>query len=70
MNFTILKKDGCWIEELKNLNDFSGELSIKNLENVKSLEEAENARLHLKKGIHKLCLMWSKSKHNVNYDIL
>lgn len=69
LQFTVLRKDGCQIEELRNLNNLCGELSIENLENVATLDEAKGARLHLKTGIHKLSLVWSKNEPNANFDI-
>ncbi|KAF3948290.1 hypothetical protein CMV_025693 [Castanea mollissima] len=69
LQFTVLRKDGCQIGELRNLNDLCGELSIENLENVATLDEAKGARLHLKTGIHKLSLVWSGNEPNANFDI-
>ena len=69
LQFTVLRKDGCHIGELRNLNNLRGELSIENLENVATLDEAKGARLHLKTGIHKLSLVWSKNERNTNFDI-
>ncbi|GMY38358.1 putative disease resistance RPP13-like protein 1 [Fagus crenata] len=68
--FLEVRNDGSQIAELRDLNDLCGQLSIKKLENVASLEEAEEARLHLKQGIHKLCLWWSANYLKVNYDII
>nr|POE97114.1 putative disease resistance protein rga3 [Quercus suber] len=69
LQFTVLRKDGCQIGELRNLNNLRGELSIENLENVATLDEAKGARLHLKIGIHKLSLVWSVNEPNANFDI-
>ena len=70
LQFTVLRKDGCQIIELRNLNNLCGELSIENLENAATLDEAKGARLHLKTGIHKLSLVWSENNPNANFDIV
>ncbi|KAM4113336.1 hypothetical protein ACJW30_05G212800 [Castanea mollissima] len=62
LQFTVLTKDGCQIGELRNLNNLCGELSIENLENVATLDEAKGARVHLKTDIYKLSLVWSENE--------
>nr|XP_023923237.1 putative disease resistance protein RGA4 [Quercus suber] len=68
LQFTVLRKDGCQIGEPRNLNNLRGELSIENLENVATLDEAKGAS-PLKTGIHKESLVWSKNEPNANFDI-
>ncbi|RHN56572.1 putative P-loop containing nucleoside triphosphate hydrolase, leucine-rich repeat domain, L [Medicago truncatula] len=48
---------GNSLTELRDLN-LSGKLSIKGLNNVASLSEAEAAKLMDKKDLHELCLSW------------
>ena len=74
--FFIVGQDaGHWIEELGCLNQLSGELDIKNLENVKDQEKARSANLEEKKKlkIHKLRYFWSRHRednHHNNEEVL
>ncbi|KAH7676426.1 RNI-like protein [Dioscorea alata] len=58
-NFTVLNKEGHRIEELKNMKQLRGKLSISQLENVHTKDEALEAKLNEKEHIEKLMLEWS-----------
>ena len=49
------------INQLKNMNNLEGTISITNLENVKSKEEAEEAKLCEKPNLKKIELEWTKN---------
>ncbi|KAK4396884.1 putative disease resistance protein RGA4 [Sesamum angolense] len=55
-------ENGRRIEELGYLEHLTGELEIRNLEHVNDQEEAARACLAKKPNIHKLVLIWSKSR--------
>ncbi|KAJ4847528.1 hypothetical protein Tsubulata_003952 [Turnera subulata] len=57
--FIVGKEDGHGIEELRVLN-LEGELSIKDLQNVKYSANARSANLMLKKNLLSLQLFWGK----------
>ncbi|CAK7353324.1 unnamed protein product [Dovyalis caffra] len=59
-NFVISKRNGCGVEELKNMVDLRGTLGISKLENVTSASNAKEADLKSKHRIHKLTLQWSE----------
>ncbi|KMT16774.1 hypothetical protein BVRB_2g042600 [Beta vulgaris subsp. vulgaris] len=56
--FVLAAERGSRIRELSNLLQLNGELSISGLENVTSVEDAQKAQLHEKKGLDKLHLGW------------
>ncbi|KAF5193592.1 Exocyst complex component exo70e2 [Thalictrum thalictroides] len=58
--FVVGKQNGCRINELKNLANLRGTLSILRLENATSLEEAKEAALDKKKYLDKLDLHWTE----------
>ncbi|KAH7658834.1 P-loop containing nucleoside triphosphate hydrolase protein [Dioscorea alata] len=57
--FSIEKKEGHKIGELKKLNKLQGELHISNLQNVCRSKEAAAAKLKKKTCLHKLYLEWN-----------
>ena len=56
--YIVSLEKGNSLTELRNLN-LGGKLSIKGLEDVGSLSEAQAANLMGKKDLHELCLSWS-----------
>ncbi|KAL5540438.1 hypothetical protein UlMin_044954 [Ulmus minor] len=56
--FVVGKDDGANIAELKELPNLRGELGIKNLQNVKKVEDALQAKLMDKKYLEELELEW------------
>ncbi|XVF71539.1 hypothetical protein PTKIN_Ptkin12aG0046000 [Pterospermum kingtungense] len=56
--FIVGKDGGCCIEELKGMA-LEGELCIKQLDNVKSLTDAQSANLVMKRNLRLLRLSWS-----------
>ncbi|KAL1060926.1 hypothetical protein V6Z11_D06G013600 [Gossypium hirsutum] len=60
--FILGKKDGCGIDELKELA-LEGELSIKGLTNVKSAMEAKMANLIKKHNLRSLSLSWQGNRN-------
>ncbi|MED6159046.1 hypothetical protein PIB30_038741 [Stylosanthes scabra] len=72
-DFAVIRQNGCRITELKDLNNLHGKLCIRQLENVKSSDEAQQARLYLKKHLTWLRLCWSESgilDVDVNFDVI
>ncbi|KAK9997565.1 hypothetical protein SO802_022251 [Lithocarpus litseifolius] len=69
LSFFIVGQDaGHWIKELGCLNQLSGELDIKNLENVRDQEEARSANLEKKLKIHKLRYFWSRHREDNHHN--
>ena len=67
--FFIVGQDaGDSIEELGSLYQLSGELDIKNLENVRDQEEARRANLENKLNIHKLRYYWSRHREDNHHN--
>ncbi|GMY05123.1 putative disease resistance protein RGA1 [Fagus crenata] len=58
--FIVGKDDGYQISELKGLN-LRGKLCIKDLDNVRNLEEAKNVNLIGKQNLHSLSLVWQSN---------
>ncbi|GFQ00720.1 putative disease resistance protein rga1 [Phtheirospermum japonicum] len=56
------------LDELGSLNNLRGRLEIRNLENVREISEAKDAKLG-QKNIHHLGLSWSQNADNC-YDVL
>ncbi|RYR18316.1 hypothetical protein Ahy_B03g062931 [Arachis hypogaea] len=72
-DFVVNRQNGCKIIELKDLNNLRGKLCIRQLENVTSCDEAQQARLYLKKHLTWLRLCWSESDIldvDVNFDVI
>ncbi|KAF9664019.1 hypothetical protein SADUNF_Sadunf17G0112600 [Salix dunnii] len=56
--FIVGKEGGHHIGELQRLNHIGGELSIKDLDNVQGLADAQNANLARKTSLQSLSLSW------------
>jgi len=56
--FTVRKASGYEIQQLEHLDNLRGTLEIKGLENVRSKEEARQAKLGKKVHLRKLKLQW------------
>ncbi|CAL4972408.1 unnamed protein product [Urochloa decumbens] len=61
IEFHVKRENGHTLEELKDMKNLHGLLHIKNLENVRSNEEACNAQLSDKKYLKILKLEWSSA---------
>ncbi|KAL7611991.1 hypothetical protein Lser_V15G05585 [Lactuca serriola] len=59
-SFTVLRRKGHGIEELRHLNNITGKLCISNLENVRSKEDAVKADLSRKKILYNIEFCWSE----------
>ncbi|KAJ4795582.1 LRR and NB-ARC domains-containing disease resistance protein [Rhynchospora pubera] len=72
--FHVKTRKGFELKQLEHLRGLSGSLSINGLQNVASKEEAWQAKLSEKKGIHKICFSWcyeSKSSlRDIDVEIL
>ncbi|CDP03428.1 unnamed protein product [Coffea canephora] len=66
--FNIGEERGQQIGELRNLKNLSGQLELRNLELVKSKEEAESANLIGKPNIDELRLLWNEIDNSRNND--
>ncbi|KAK5787271.1 hypothetical protein PVK06_041924 [Gossypium arboreum] len=58
-NFIIGEGDGCHIRDLKYLSNLKGDFRLSGLENVNG-EDAGEAKLNEKQGIHRLVLEWGR----------
>ncbi|CAD6268089.1 unnamed protein product [Miscanthus lutarioriparius] len=74
LNFSVMKKQGFELRQLKDLNKLEGRLQISNLENVESKEEAVQASLADKERLTTLELCWghdtSCSPEEVEAEVL
>ncbi|KAK1295126.1 hypothetical protein QJS10_CPA16g00313 [Acorus calamus] len=57
--FLVGEDIGCGVSELKYLAELRGQLCIKNLQTVKSMEDAKMAYLEHKQHLHRLELQWN-----------
>ncbi|XP_072958249.1 putative disease resistance protein RGA3 isoform X1 [Typha angustifolia] len=57
--FEVLKQRGHMIEELKDMKQLSGSLTIRSLENIDNKEDAREAKLNNKEYLDELILLWS-----------
>ncbi|XP_078158823.1 putative disease resistance protein RGA1 [Carex rostrata] len=68
-DFNVKMERGFEIKQLEHLRDLYGSLSIHGLNNVKSEEDAYQAKLSDKKGLHILKLYWDYESNDVLRDI-
>jgi NB-ARC domain/Rx N-terminal domain len=65
LTFSVGHENGLRIDELKTLNNLRN-LSIQQIENVRDLAEAKNAKLSEKKNLISLSLNWSEGSNSDN----
>jgi len=72
LNKFHVKKESVGFElgELGKLEDLGGELSIHGLENVRTGQEAEEAKLMVKRNLVKLKLVWNRKQEFAADDII
>ncbi|CDP08026.1 unnamed protein product [Coffea canephora] len=68
--FNIGEEAGRQIGQLRNLNNLSGSLEMRNLELVRSKEEAESANLIGKPKINELRLLWNEDNDSEYNQVL
>ncbi|XP_058078566.1 putative disease resistance protein RGA3 [Magnolia sinica] len=66
--FIIGQDRGCGIKELQDLN-LRGSLIIRNLENVMSRADAQEANLKEKPNLHKLCFSWGSWGQDIDLKL-
>ncbi|XP_072986317.1 putative disease resistance protein RGA3 [Typha latifolia] len=67
--FEVLKQRGHMIEELKDMKQLRGSLSIRSLENIENKEDARQAKLNNKEYLDELILQWSYCKESSRSEI-
>ena len=56
-------RDGCGIEELKDLRHLSNRLELYNLRKIKSAEHAKEANLQQKQNLTELLFCWGLNRY-------
>ncbi|CAH1435940.1 unnamed protein product [Lactuca virosa] len=72
-SFTVLRRKGHGIKELRHLNNLGGKLHIGGLENVRSKEDAVKANLSRKKRLYDIHFSWNvddQGSSRVDKDVL
>ncbi|KAJ4768620.1 Disease resistance protein RPP13 [Rhynchospora pubera] len=67
--YRVGKTEGNKITELKNLRGLTGHLRIVNCENIRSKEEAEQARLVDKNNLQSVEISWSSAQREADIDM-
>nr|UBY07051.1 NBS-LRR disease resistance protein [Dasypyrum villosum] len=62
--FIVDTRDGCGIEELKDLRHLSNRLELYNLRKIKSVKHAKEANLQQKQNLSELLFSWGLSKYD------
>ncbi|XBH97651.1 hypothetical protein VPH35_127298 [Triticum aestivum] len=63
--FIVDTRDGCGIEELKDLRHLSNRLELYNLRKIKSAEHAKEANLQQKQNLTELLFCWGLNKYGM-----
>ncbi|EAZ43527.1 hypothetical protein OsJ_28144 [Oryza sativa Japonica Group] len=73
--FVVDTKDGCGLEELKDLHHLGGRLELFNLKAIQSGSNAREANLHIQENVTELLLHWCHdifeySDHDFDLDVV